>query len=155
MMAKKCVWCIALLAAMCMLACSGSEYRFGNTQTYIPKSLSGQWSFSAQSQTIPANYNGTGTITQTNEALLGNVNLLFDYCAPTAGLSGLIDNSSCVATGCNVTLTLQENVVGGGSQVVNLTGTVNITGNGLSGTYTAPAGSCTTGDKGVWAASKN
>ena len=155
-MVRKHAWCIALLAAVCMLACSGSEYRFGNKQSYVPKSLSGPWTFTAQSQTITANYKGTASISQTNEALLGTVNSLFEYCAPTAALSGLIDNNSCVSTGCNVTLTLQENVAGGGSQVFNLTGTVNATkSNAMSGTYTATAGSCTGGDNGIWAASKN
>lgn len=103
-----------------------------------------------------AKYNGTASIPQTNEAPLGTVNALFDYCAPTAALSGFIDNNSCISTGCNVTLTLQENVAGGGSQVFSLTGTVTATsGNAMSGKYTTPAGSCTGGDSGIWAASKN
>jgi hypothetical protein len=58
-------------------------------------------------------------------------------------------------TSYSISMTMQENVTGEGVQQVDLTGTVSANGNQMSGTYIAPAGSCTIEDHGVWTANKN
>jgi len=156
-MAQKLVWCVALLLAVCMLGCGGSEYRFGNARR-LPN-LSGQWTFTATSQTMSQQFQGNASLAQTNLGLQGNLNLLFDYCAPTATVGGVLvavqpfDDSS--VNSYTLSLKLQENVAGGGLQEVDLTGSASADGTKMSGTYTAPAGNCTIGDSGVWTAAKN
>lgn len=159
-MAQKSVWFFALLLAMGMIGCGGNhtEGRFGNPRK-LP-GLSGTWNFTATSQTMSQKFQGTASIAQTNYAVQGTVNLLFDYCAPTATISGVLTptdpfDSSSLTSYSPVNLTLQENVTGGDApQQVNLTGSASADGSQMSGTYTAPAGGCTAGDTGVWTAAK-
>jgi hypothetical protein len=55
-----------------------------------------------------------------------------------------------------LTLTLRESVTGGaGPHEITLIGSASADGTHMSHTYFAPAGSCTTGDNGVWTATKN
>ena len=155
-MVQKLVRGVALLLTVCMVGCGGSEYRFGNDRR-LPN-LSGMWNFTATSQTMSQQYQGAANLAQTNLGLQGIVNLLFDYCAPSATAGGSLtpnpsfDSSS--VTSYDVQITLQENVAGGGTQQVNLTGSASADGTRMSGTYTVPAGSCTTGDTGTWTAEK-
>jgi hypothetical protein len=148
----------ALLLAICMVGCGGSEYRFGNSRT-LPN-LSGQWAFTATSQTMSQQYQGTANVAQSDLGLQGIVKLLFNYCAPSATVSGLLEAnpsfSSTSVTSYGIAITLQENVAqNSGPQEIDLTGTVSADGTKMSGTYTAPVGSCTSGDTGVWTANKN
>lgn len=148
-------WSLALISILTMAGCGGSEYRFGN-QRRLP-SLTGDWIITASSQTMSQQFQGTGNFSQANLGLQGTVNLLFDYCAPTSTLGGSLtptdpfDSNS--VTAYSVSATVQENVVGG-QQAINLLGSASADGNSMSGTYTASAGTCTTGDSGVWSASK-
>jgi hypothetical protein len=156
-MVNKSVWFVALLLAVSMLGCGGSEYRFGNSRR-LPN-LSGNWNFTATSQTMSQQFHGTASFAQANLGLQGTVNLLFDYCAPKATLSGVLTPTdpfdSFSVTSYSLSLVLQENVTEGGSQEVDLDGSASADGTKMSGTYTAPAGSCTAGDTGVWTATKN
>ena len=156
-MAQTRVWFVAMILAVCMLGCGGSEYRFGNTRT-LPN-LSGQWAVTATSQTMSQQFQGTANVAQTNLALQGSVSNLFDYCAPTATISGTLDGTQPLdpnaVTSYALTLTMQENLTGGGTQMITLTGSASADGTHMSGTYTALAGLCTTGDTGVWTANKN
>jgi len=147
-----------LLLSLVLLGCGGSEYRFGNQprEQYV----TGQWVFQANSTTMAHQYQGTATLSQVNLGISGTVNLLFDYCAPSAQISGQLSNGLVpgippdLGQSADVTLTLQENVASGGAQEVDLSGSAASNGNSMSGTYTAPPGSCTTGDVGNWTAYK-
>lgn len=156
-MAQVRVWTFAILLAVCMAGCGGSEYRFGNTRT-LPN-LSGQWNFSATSQTMSQQYQGTGNFAQTNLGLQGSVNLLNNVCEPTANLSGsLVATPAFNATSLtsySVSITLQGNVSGGGTQEIILSGSASADGTKMSGTYTVPEGVCSSADAGAWTASKN
>lgn len=144
------------LLLLALMGCGGSEYRFGN-QKPLPN-LSGQWTFSATSQTMSQQFHGTGSIAQSNLALQGSVSTLFNYCAPSANISGTLtatqpfDTTS--TTSYTLTMVMQEQVADGGVQEVDLEGSASADGTRMSGTYTASGGSCTTGDSGVWSASK-
>lgn len=145
-----------LLLLLAPVGCGGSEYRFGN-QKNLPN-LSGQWNFSATSQTMSQQFQGGGNIAQSNLGIQGSVSTLFNYCAPSATISGTLtptqpfDTTS--VTSYTLTMVMQEQVSNGGTQEVDLTGSASADGTRMSGTYTAPAGSCTAGDSGVWTASK-
>lgn len=158
-MAQKSVWFVALLLAMGMIGCGNhTEGRFGNPRE-LP-GLSGTWNFTATSQTMSQQFQGTASIYQANYAVQGTVNLLFDYCAPSATVSGTLVPTqpfdSASLTSYAVDLVLQENVTGDAApQEVDLTGSASADGSQMSGTYTAPAGGCTDGDIGVWSAHKN
>ena len=148
---------VTVTIVMILIGCGGSEYRFGN-QKNLPN-LSGQWNYSATSQVMSQQYHGSGNLAQANLGVQGNIDLLFSFCAPSATVSGVLtatqpfDTSSM--TSYSLTIVLQENVSGGGTQEVDLTGSASADGTKMSGTYSAPAGACTTGDSGVWSASKN
>jgi len=156
-MSQKVIGLIGLFLAMCMIGCGGSEYRFGNART-LPN-LSGQWKIIATSQTMAQQFLGTANLAQTNLGMQGTVSQLFVYCAGSATASAelvpnsAINPSSVVSYG--VTMTLQEGVSSAsGPQQINLVGTASADGQKMSGTYSAPAGSCTAGDMGVWTANK-
>jgi hypothetical protein len=159
--AQKHVWFFALLLAVLMVGCGGSEYRFGNSQSSTPSNLSGQWTFTASSTTTSAKYNGTGSVQQTNTAIFGSINLLFDFCAPTASITGMVGSTAPTEPGIPssstaIAMFLQENVSLGGSQTATLYGTVTIDGKRMSGTYDLAPGACSLyGESGVWAANKN
>ena len=70
-MAQTRTWVFAVLLAVFMVACGGSEYRFGNSRT-LPN-LSGQWNVIATSQTISQQFVGGANLAQTNLGLQGNV----------------------------------------------------------------------------------
>ena len=147
---------LALLVLVSIAGCGGSEYRFNN-QRSLPN-LTGHYNFSATSQTMSQQYQGTAEVSQSNLAVQGSVTELFNYCAPSATVSGSLtpvdDFNPTSVVSYTVNLVLQENVVGGGTQEVDLTGTASANGDHWSGTYTAPPGSCTTGDSGVWSADR-
>lgn len=146
---------IALFFVVGMIGCGGSEYRFGNART-LPN-LSGSWTFTAQSQTMPQQFQGTAEVAQSNLGLQGSVNNLFVYCAPNANLSAVMTPTqpfvSTSVTSYSLVVTLQENVTGR-PQTIVLQGSSSADGTHMSGTYTAYAGGCTNGDSGAWTANK-
>ena len=157
-MAQIRVWLFAILLAIFMLGCGGSEYRFGNSRT-LPN-LSGTWSISANSTQTSQQFQGTANVAQTNNGVQGTLQGLFSYCAPSATLGGTLDPiqpfDSTSVNSYNVNVVLQE-AVGENSapQAIQLVGSASADGTHMSGTYTATAGSCTTGDTGTWTANKN
>ena len=156
MLRKYGLW-IAGVLAMLLAGCGGSEYRFGNNRT-LPN-LSGKWNVSATSNATSQQYAGTANLAQTNMALQGSFALLFTYCADSATATGLLDPNTTFTptslTSYGVTITLQESVgSNSGPQSAILKGSASADGTHMSGTYTVPAGSCTTGDNGVWTANK-
>jgi hypothetical protein len=134
-----------LLLCGCLAGCGSSS----------APNLTGNWQFTVKSSANGNTYTGTASITQSSgpvdslgaggleRMVTGTMNFANDPCATTAPLSGTI-------SGSNVILTVTE-----GGQPVSLTGSVNAAFTAMSGNYTAPAGGCTGGDFGSWAASKS
>jgi outer membrane biogenesis lipoprotein LolB len=114
----------------------------GNNSSSGPN-LTGSWQFTVTSSANGNTYNGSASITQSSTSVSGTVTFSNDPCATAAPLAGSISGTS---------LSLQ---VTEGTQVVDLTGTVNSGSTAMSGTYSAPSGGCTEGDFGSWAASKS
>jgi len=137
-------WFVAMILAIFMVGCGGSEYRFGNNRT-LPN-LSGQWHISATSIDKSQQYQGTANFAQTNTGVQGTVNDLFTYCAPSATLGGALDPVSPFdSTSLNsyaVDVVLQEDVpTGANPQSIELSGSASADGTHMSGVYTAHSGS--------------
>jgi uncharacterized protein (TIGR03437 family) len=100
--------------------------------------MTGNWRITASSSMYGIVSTVTGLITQTGNNLAGTLTLSGTPCATTGALTGTL-------TGSNLNMDLNES-----GQHVILTGTLAANGNSASGTYTAPEGGCTSGDRGTW-----
>ncbi|HEX8817347.1 MAG TPA: hypothetical protein VF753_17770 [Terriglobales bacterium] len=127
---------IALLAVLAATISCG-----GNVNTPNLLTVSGKWSFALTSSVEgQANYTGIAQLTQVNNTVTGKMVLNNAPCATTATITGAVN-------GYNVTFQITE-----GGQVVTLIGTVNSVFESMSGTYSAPATGCLSGDSGSWSA---
>ena len=104
-----------------------------------PGNMAGSWQVSAQSSVFGLSFSITGQIAQTGSNISGQLAVSGTPCATSAALSGTLSNTGVMA------MNLNEN-----GQVVVFSGTLASDGNSASGTYTAPLGGCTNGDKGTW-----
>ena len=132
-----------LLLCVCLASCGSAP------------DLTGNWQFAIKSAANGNTYTGTASLTQSSgpvnsqgaggleRMVTGTINFANDPCATTAPLSGTV-------SGSNVILTATE-----GGQSVSLTGNLNAAFTAMSGDYTAPPGGCTSGDFGLWSASKS
>ena len=151
------VWCFAILVAVFMLGCGGSEYRFGNSRR-LPN-LSGKWNVTATSIQMSQQFQGVANLAQGNNGLQGTMTNLFTYCAASATVGGVLTpvsgfNAASVNS-YSVDAMLQEDVSSGSApQAIELIGSASADGTHMSGVYQASAGSCTTGDSGTWVANK-
>jgi hypothetical protein len=149
---------VAIIMALFMLGCGGSEYRFGNSRT-LPN-LSGDWTFDATSTTTSQQFHGTASFAQTNNGVQGTVTNLFTFCASAATLGGVLNPvqpfDPTSVNSYKVDIVLQEKVPSGSApQAIELLGSASADGKHMSGVYSAESGACTTGDSGTWVANKN
>jgi len=101
--------------------------------------MAGNWQFSARSNMFGLAFSVTGQIAQTGNSVSGQLSITGTSCATTATFTGTLSSSGVL------TMNLNEN-----GQVVVFSGTLASDGNSASGTYSAPSGGCTNGDKGTW-----
>jgi uncharacterized protein (TIGR03437 family) len=104
-----------------------------------PGNMAGNWQFSGQSSLFGLSFSVTGQIAQSGNNVSGQLAVSGSPCATSAVLSGTVSSTSVMA------MNLNEN-----GQVVAFSGTLSSDGNSATGTYTAPSGGCTSGDKGTW-----
>jgi hypothetical protein len=115
----------------------------GNVAAPPAPNITGNWTFIATSTAFPGIVTtGTGQITQTGTAIAATLILTGSPCSSSGPLTGTV-------VGTSLNASLSEN----GQDVVFL-GTVAGNGSSASGTYTAPSGGCTNGDKGNWTGSR-
>ena len=110
---------------------NGAPTPFGN--------IAGNWQLLGKSTVSTAVINASGQITQIGDNVSGQLSVGRTLCATSAALSGTVSNTGVIA------LSLNEN-----GQVVTFSGTLSGDGNSAAGTYIAPLGGCTNGDKGTW-----
>jgi len=101
--------------------------------------MAGNWQFSARSNMFGLAFSVTGQIAQTGNSVSGQLSITGTPCATTATFTGTLSSTGVL------TMNLNEN-----GQVVVFSGTLASDGNSASGTYSAPSGGCTNGDKGTW-----
>ena len=106
-------------------------------------SLTGYWTFAAQSTVFGFQSGASGQLTQNGNSVSGQLSLSGTPCASSAVVSGMVSGSS-------MSMTLNEN-----GQLVTFSGTVSSDGSSANGTYVAPPGGCTNGDHGTWSGVKN
>jgi hypothetical protein len=123
----------ACLLSFVLLGCG--NYNNSSSQS---SNVAGNWTITATSTKFGDMITATGMLTQSTYAISGSFNLVGDPCANTASVSGTI-------TGASISLVLNE-----AGQDVTFTGTLTNGGSSASGTYTAVAGGCTSGDTGTW-----
>jgi uncharacterized protein (TIGR03437 family) len=113
----------------------------GNSPKAIstPGNMAGNWQFSAQSSVFGLSFSVTGQIAQNGNTVSGQLAASGSPCATSAALSGTLSNTGAMA------MNLNEN-----GQVVAFYGILSGDGDSASGTYSAPSGGCTNGDKGTW-----
>jgi uncharacterized protein (TIGR03437 family) len=104
-----------------------------------PGNMAGSWQFTAQSSIFGLSFSVTGQIAQTGNDVSGQLEISGTPCATSAAFNGTVSGTSAL------TMNLNEN-----GQVVVFSGTLASDGNSASGTYSAPSGGCTNGDKGTW-----
>jgi autotransporter translocation and assembly factor TamB len=101
--------------------------------------MAGSWQFTAQSSIFGLSFSVTGKIAQIENDVSGQLEITGTPCATSAAFNGTVSGTSAL------TMNLNEN-----GQVVVFSGTLASDGNSASGTYSAPSGGCTNGDKGTW-----
>jgi len=111
----------------------------GSDAIATPGNMAGTWQFSAQSSVFGLSFAVIGQITQNGNNVSGQLTVSGTPCATSAALSGTLSATGVMA------MKLDEN-----GQVVAFSGTLSVDGNSASGTYSAPSGGCTNGDKGMW-----
>jgi uncharacterized protein (TIGR03437 family) len=104
-----------------------------------PGNVAGNWQITARSSVFRISFSVTGQITQIGTNVSGQLAVSGTPCATSVALSGTVSNTGVM------TMNLNEN-----GQVVAFSGTLSGDGNSATGTYTAPVGGCTNGDKGTW-----
>jgi hypothetical protein len=104
-----------------------------------PGNMAGSWQFTAQSSIFGLSFSVTGKIAQIENDVSGQLEITGTPCATSAAFNGTVSGTSAL------TMNLNEN-----GQVVVFSGTLASDGNSASGTYSAPSGGCTNGDKGTW-----
>lgn len=107
-----------------------------------PTSLTGYWTFTAQSRVYGFQSGASGQLTQSGNNISGQLSLSGTPCAISASATGTVSGSS-------LSMTLNEN-----GQLVTFSGSVSSDSNSASGTYVAPLGGCTNGDSGTWMGSR-
>jgi uncharacterized protein (TIGR03437 family) len=100
--------------------------------------FTGYWTFAAQSTVFGFQSGASGQLTQNGSSISGQLSLSGTPCGNSAVVSGTVSGSS-------LSMTLNEN-----GQLVTFSGSVSTDGNSASGTYVAPTGGCTNGDRGTW-----
>ena len=101
-----------------------------------PLNVAGTWQVTSQSSLYGINSTANGQISQVGGDLRGMFFLTGTPCATSGNFTGTISGN---------TLILNVNESG---QIVTLTGIVEADGNSARGSYTAPEGGCTSGDRG-------
>jgi uncharacterized protein (TIGR03437 family) len=101
--------------------------------------MTGSWQFVAQSSVFGLSFSVTGQIEQVGNNISGQLTISGTPCATSAAFNGTVSGTSAL------TMNLNEN-----GQVVVFSGTLSSDGNSASGTYSAPSGGCTNGDRGAW-----
>jgi uncharacterized protein (TIGR03437 family) len=104
-----------------------------------PGNMTGSWQFIGQSSLFGLSFSVAGQITQSGNNISGQLAISGTPCATSTAFNGTVSGNGALA------MNLNEN-----GQVVVFSGTLASDGNSASGTYSAPAGGCTNGDKGTW-----
>jgi hypothetical protein len=127
-----------LFLAACIISLVHVSTSFAQTD------ISGKWTFTGKSNVFPLAFSATGTMSQIGISLSGQLTMTG---TPCAGLGGLATFTGAVNYGTPAFLSVNVNEAG---QIVLFNGTVSSDGNSMSGTYAAPSGGCTNGDRGTW-----
>jgi hypothetical protein len=101
--------------------------------------MTGSWQFVGQSSVFGISFSVTGQIAQVGNNISGQLTISGTPCATSAAFNGTVSGTGAL------TMNLNEN-----GQVVVFAGTLSSDGNSASGTYSAPSGGCTNGDRGAW-----
>jgi len=127
----------AILALLLAVACGGSSAN----NPPLSGSMTGTWTFTANSQSFGSIVSGTANVQQTGDTISGQATLVGSPCATTASISGTVSGKS-------VQMQLNEN-----GDTVTFTGKLDSTFTYASGSYSASLG-CTNADQGTWTANK-
>jgi uncharacterized protein (TIGR03437 family) len=104
-----------------------------------PGNMTGSWQFIGQSSVFGLSFSVAGQITQIGNNISGQLTISGTPCATSTAFNGTVSGNGAL------TMSLNEN-----GQVVVFSGTLASDGNSARGTYSAPSGGCTNGDKGTW-----
>jgi streptogramin lyase/single-stranded DNA-binding protein len=126
-------------AAQTKTLSAGGTITFTGTYSAV---TTGNWQITSSSSVYGIVSTATGWITQSGNNLSGTMTLSGTPCATSGALTGTLSGNS-------LSLDLNEN-----GQHVILTGTLAANGNSASGTYAAPEGGCTAGDRGTWSGTR-
>ena len=116
--------------------------------------INGDWQLTAHSTVFGLTFTASGYITQTANQITGYLTISGSPCVPITNIGGSWYTpqsafSGTVSSAGVLNATLDEN-----GQLVSFSGTVSADGNSVSGTYMAPSGGCTNGDRGTWTAAR-
>ncbi len=101
--------------------------------------ISGNWNVTAHSIAFNLSVQAAGQINQSGNSLSGQMFVAGSPCVQYAAFTGTIL--------ANRSITISFNESG---QIVVFSGTLSSDGRSASGTYSAPSGGCTNGDRGTW-----